>query len=148
MKSKTLSLRIKRVDGTNLEIAALLAWFQLETLPVDPVVEPDQGYWWIAYLGKEPIGFIGFTDYRDWPKTGYLSRVGVLSNYRGYGLQKRLMARCERGAKALGYLRMISTTYCNPPSANSFIAREWRTYEPTARWGAVETIYWIKELST
>ena len=80
-----------------------------------------------------------------WEKTGYLSRVGVLSSHRGKGVAKRLMRVCEQKAKRLGWVRMISTTYNNPPSANNFIALGYRTYEPHTRWGAPDTIYWRKD---
>lgn len=141
------AIRIRRVDGTHWETAALLAWFQLETMPADPVVEPDEGHWWIAYDGSNPVAFVGMTDVEGWPRTGYVARVGVLPSHRGQGLQKRLLAVCERRGRELGLERLISTTYNNPPSANSFIARQYRTYEPQQRWGADDTIYWIKSLA-
>jgi GNAT superfamily N-acetyltransferase len=134
------------VDGTDEKIKAILIWLQLETLPADPVVEPTIGRWWIGYLGCNPVAFAGMTAVELWPKTGYISRVGVLSDYRGQGLQKRLLAVCERKARAIGWKQLISTTYRNPPSANSFVARQYRIYEPQIRWGAEDTIYWIKYL--
>lgn len=137
-------IRIKYVDGCDPKVASILIWLQLDTLPGDPLIEPTQGHWWIAYQGCNPVAFIGMTDVESWPLTGYVARVGVLPDYRGQGLQKRLLAVCERKARSIGLRQLISTTYCNPPSANSFIARQYRTYEPQVRWGAEETIYWIK----
>jgi GNAT superfamily N-acetyltransferase len=139
-------IKIKAVDGSDQKVASILSWLQLETFPGDPMVEPDVGHWWIAYSGCVPVAFVGMTDVESWPKTGYVSRVGVLPDYRGNGLQKRLLAVCERKARAIGLKRVISTTYRNPPSANSFVARQYRTYEPQVRWGAEDTIYWIKNL--
>lgn len=138
--------RIRIVDGIDPTTRAMLTWLQLVTLPADPVVESTDGYWWIAFKGSFPIAFLGMTPVESWPKTGYVSRVGVLSDYRGQGLQKRLLAICERKARALGWKQLISSTYRNPASANSFIARQYRVYEPQVRWGAEDTIYWIKRL--
>lgn len=116
-------------------------------MPVDPVIDPEEGYWWLVYEGKNPVAFAGMTTMQSWPKAGYIARVGVLPECRGKGLQKKLLAVCERMAKRLGWRHLISTTYCNPPSANSFIARKFKTYEPTSRWGAEDTIYWIKSIN-
>lgn len=139
-------IRIKSVNGADERIGSLLIWLQLETMPADPVIQPDEGHWWIAYQGCNPVAFVGMTDVESWPKTGYIARVGVLPDYRGNGLQKRLLAVCERKGRELGLKQLISTTYRNPPSANSFVARQYRTYEPQSRWGAEDTIYWIKRL--
>lgn len=143
----SVSVKIKAVDGGDQKIASLLIWLQLETLPGDPVIESSEGYWWIAYDGSIPAAFVGMTDVESWRNTGYVARVGVLPDYRGNGLQKRLLAVCERKAKAIGLKQLISTTYRNPPSANSFVARRYKTYEPEVRWGAEDTIYWIKTFS-
>jgi GNAT superfamily N-acetyltransferase len=138
--------RITAVNGLDPKIRHMLLWLQLSTLPADPLVESGVGYWWVAYEGCLPIAFLGVLPLESCPKTGYVSRVGVMPDFRGHGLQKRLLAVCERKAKAIGWEQLISSTYRNPPSANSFVARKYRTYEPQVRWGAEDTIYWIKRL--
>lgn len=139
--------RIRAVDASDQKIASILIWLQLETLPADPLVNPvEGGYWWLVFDGVHPVAYLGLTPVESWGKTGYVARVGVLPAYRGQKLQQRLLRVCERKAKAVGWQRLISTTYNNPPSANSFIACGYRTYEPAGRWGADDTIYWLKEI--
>lgn len=140
------AIKIRAVDGLDPKIQAMLIWLQLVTLPADPVVESTDGYWWIGYYCNLPVAYVGMLTVESWPKAGYIARVGVMSDYRGQGLQKRLLAICERKARAIGWKHLISTTYCNPASANSFVARQYRIYEPQIRWGAEETIYWIKKI--
>lgn len=137
-------MKIREVFGPDHEFA--LMRLQKECFPIDPKVASIDGHWWIAFDGCQPIGFSCMTNVESWDKTGYLSRVGVLGSYRGKGIAKRLMRVCEAKAKRLGWIRMISTTYCNPPSANNFIGLGYRTYEPESRWGAPDTIYWRKDL--
>jgi GNAT superfamily N-acetyltransferase len=137
-------LTIREVFGPEHEFHLLR--LQKDTFPADPKIACIEGYWWIAYDDGKPVGFSCLADVPSWESTGYLSRVGVLPSHRGQGLARRLMRVCEQKAKKLGWARMISTTYCNPPSANNFIALRYRTYEPQSRWGAPDTIYWVKSL--
>jgi GNAT superfamily N-acetyltransferase len=138
------TIRIKEVDGK--KFAVQLLRLQKETFPCDEKETPDEGFWWIAYDGDSAIGFAGMTHVNSWDYTGYISRVGVLPSHRGKKLQQRLMRACERKAKQLGWARLISSTYNNPPSANNFIALGYRCYEPEQRWAADGTVYWKKEL--
>lgn len=132
-------MKVREVFGPDHEFE--LMRLQKETFPADGKVACIDGYWWMAFDGDKAVGFSCMTDVQTWDKTGYISRVGVMPAYRGKGLQRRLMKVCERKAKRLGWARLISTTYNNPPSANNFIALGYRTYEPQARWGASDTIY-------
>lgn len=139
-----MRIKILEVDGKKHAFSILR--LQEETFPYDDKTSADEGFWWLAYDGKAIVAFVQMTHVESWPYTGYISRVGVLPSHRGKGLQKRLMRACERKAKQLGWTRMISTTYNNPPSTNNFIALGYKTYEPNIRWGADGTNYWVKEL--
>jgi GNAT superfamily N-acetyltransferase len=136
----------KIVDGSRPKMNALLQYMQLETMPYDEIIDPADGYWWLMRKGTHPAAFLGMTKVDDMPNAGYIARVGVLSEFRGKGLQKHLMRVAERRARQLGWTRLISTTLNNPPSANSFIACGYKTYEPAGPWGYTGTIYWFKDL--
>lgn len=139
------NIRIVEVDGA--KYALTIRKMQEDTFPSDEKVSGDEGFWWLAFDGPTPVAFCGMTHVESWPYTGYISRVGVLPSHRGKGLQKRLMRACERKAKELGWARLISSTYNNPPSTNNFIALDYKAYEPEARWGADGTNYWLKDLA-
>lgn len=139
-------LPAKLVDGTRPKNNAILQFLQLETLPYDPLVDPAEGYWWLVRKGSHPVAYLGMTKVNDQPDWGYIARVGVMPDCRGKGIQKHLMRVAERHARRIGWTRLISTTLNNPPSANSFIACGYRTYEPEGPWGYTGTIYWYKDL--
>jgi GNAT superfamily N-acetyltransferase len=138
-------MKVREVFGPDHEFE--LIRLQKETFPSDSKVACIEGFWWLATEDGRPVGFACMTDVATWPGSGYLSRVGVMPSHRGKGIQRKLMRACEGKAKRLGWERMISTTYNNPPSANNFIKLGYRTYEPASRWGYADTIYWLKELA-
>lgn len=137
---------VRRVDGSQETQAALLRWLQLETLGGDDPLTTDQGWWWIAYHLDQPVGFCGLRRSAQWADTGYLCRAGVLKQFRGKGLQKRLIRVRERHAKRLKLNWLITDTYNNPQSANSIISCGFKMFTPSKPWGADETCYWRKKL--
>ena len=124
-----------------------LAWLQAQIFPSDEPADTGRGHWLIAWDGDVPAAFAAMREITSWDGAVYLERCGVLGKYQGKGLQRRLLQRREYLAKRLGMQRLITTTYRNPRSANNLIARGFKTYEPQTRWGAADTIYWIKEIA-
>ena len=139
-------IHLLQLDYGNLSQIQTLMQLQREILPGDRPVTIDNTYWWIAYDGDKPIGFSGYRASRQWCHTAYLCRAGVLSAYRGKGLQRRLIRVRERHAKRLGFIWAISDTSDNPASANNLIACGYRMYEPQSPWGWRHTCYWRKKL--
>lgn len=139
-------MKIRIVSAAKPAIVKLLIELQGETFASDEVLVPTRGQWWIAYDDGEPCGFAALLDVPSWPNSGYMARCGVLHSHRGQGIQRSLLTVRERMARRLGLERIISTTYNNPVSANNLISRGFLTYEPTVRWGADNTIYWVKTL--
>jgi len=137
---------VRQVDGSLETQAALLHWLQLETLSGDTPLTTNVGWWWILYQDDRPIGFCSLRRSAQWGDTGYLCRAGILSKYRGKGLQKRLIRVRERQAKRLKLNWLITDTYNNPASANSIIACGFKMFTPSKPWGADETCYWRKKL--
>jgi GNAT superfamily N-acetyltransferase len=141
-----MGIKIKKVNPHREETKLLLNRLQKECLPYDQPYSTDSGYWWVAFDGDDAIGFAGFTQTRQWLDCAYLCRAGVVSRYRGHGLQKRFIDIRARYAKRIGYNWMITDTTDNYPSANSLISCGFRLYEPAQKWAFKHSLYWRKRL--
>ena len=140
-------VRRRTVFVTNYaDSIATLDWIHRNTFPSDVIPDWGNGSWWLMKDGTRTIAFIGAEPVKSWPKAMYLSRVGVVSDYRGKGIQKYLMQKVERAAREAGFTHIISSTLDNPPSANNFIKCGYKTYMPAGPWGYAGTVYWTKEL--
>jgi len=140
-------MKIKRVDIRCSAIQETLALLQQKCLPGDAPFDTNYGYWWIVYDALNlPCAFAGLVSSVRWLDTGYLCRAGVLSGYRGHGIQKRLIRARIRQAKALGWNWLITDTYLNPASSNSLIACGFKLFEPSKPWGATGTLFWRLKL--
>lgn len=139
-------MNMRTVQADFSKNLADLEWLHLHCFPSDAMPDWGAGSWWITWEDKKPIAFVGVEPVESWPGSVYISRVGVVQQHRGKGLQAFLISRVEKAAKGL-YDRIITTTYENPHSANNFIRRGFKTYMPQTMWGAPGTIYWIKEIT-
>lgn len=142
-----MTYRLREVDGTEDEIADTLR--DLHTVSFGssaPQINPEEGYWWLAYLEKDVAGFCGLTPALNTPATGYLNRAAVLMGHRGHGLQRRMVRVREAKARKLGWVRMITDTTENPASSNNLIRCGYRLFAPQVPWAYPETIYWSKRL--
>jgi GNAT superfamily N-acetyltransferase len=137
---------IRRVDGLQDSQAALLKWLQLDILSADEPLPTNTGWWWILYCDNQPIGFCSLRKSSKWSDTGYLSRAGIFDQYRGKGLQKRLINVRVRLAKQLNLTWLISDTYYNPASTNNLISCGFRMYIPSHKYAGEGTCYWRKKL--
>lgn len=126
---------------------ALLTWLQLESLPHDTPANSRLGYWWLVFEGNNPAAFAGLQWSSSDPSAGYLCRSGVLKQYRGAGLQRRLIAARIRKAKSLGMKTLTSDTFCNPQSSNNLIASGFRMFSPAKPWGLTNASYWTKAIA-
>lgn len=116
-------------------------------LPYDDPCDAGLGVWWLMRCARgEPIAFAGMRMSSRWSDCMYLCRSGVAPDWRGRGIQKRLIAVRERHAKARGMAWLITDTTQNPASSNSLMARGFRLYEPAAPWGGRYTLYWRKRI--
>ncbi len=98
--------------------------------------------WWLAYDGKEPIGFAGLavknavlsvTGHEpvrlDDVWEGHLVRAGVVKEARGKNLQRRLISVRVREAKRLGCLKVVTYTATkNIASQRSLISCGFKPY--------------------
>lgn len=146
-------LVIRKVD-----IADTLVREQIRVLQ-EEVFQPDSwqggrppawksGDWWIAFAGKKPAGFAGLRPSVRWERVGYLCSAGVLPEYRGLGLQKKLIRKRVAQARAYGWNRCITDTVRdNWPSMRALIACGFRPFGPEVRWNEQgDVVYWVYDL--
>lgn len=114
---------------------------QAVTLPYDRPYNTAVGKWWVLYDGEIPAAFAGISPSARWQDTMYLCRSGVLSEYRGRGMQKRLIRVRLNYARKLGMRWVISDVRDNFPSCNSLISCGFRLYEPSQPWAFKGSMY-------
>ena len=134
---------VRKVDLREPANVTMLCYLQKKILPSDSIYKPDRWHWWIVYTedGK-PVGFAGLVRSIAWNDTGYLCRAGVMYEYTGKGLQKRLIKVRQAQAKKLGWNWLITDTTNNPASSNSLISCGFRIYTPANKWSFKNAIYW------
>lgn len=139
---------IREVDGA--EHAAILHRFnglQPEVFPPLEVRHIESGFWWLAYLGADPIAFAGMVPFEPFPNVAYLKRAYVLPDHRGHGLQSRFMTLREAKAKSLCWTHIVSECGAgNHASAANFARAGFTKFDPEQRWGAPDSIYWVKQI--
>lgn len=127
-------------------VASLIAdVFDKDTL-THPYV-PQPGHWWIAFDGKTAAAFAGIRASSRDAGYGYLCLAGVLPEYRGLGLQQRLIKTRCRKAKSLGWTHVVTEVISdNPHSMANLIRCGFKPYTPTVLWGDPAAVYWRKQL--
>jgi hypothetical protein len=139
--------RIERVIGTDDDMAGTLAELhELTFLDAAPVPKFDQGHWWVAFRGTEPVAFAGIVPSTHVFNAGYFCRVGVLGKHCGHRLQLRLMRAMEARARLNGWCTIISDTTDNMHSANNFIRAGYCLFSPKGPWAWPNTLYWRKDV--
>lgn len=137
---------IKRVKHKNPEVQQLLVKLHKQCFPHDVFPDFNIGFWWIAYDGDKPIGFCGMKASSQWVETGYMNRAGVINNYRGKGLQRRMIRVRVAKAKKLGWTTVVTDTTDNPESGNNLFRCGFKMYEPRNPWANDNSIYWRRKL--
>lgn len=121
---------------------------QLLTLPYDqPLTLLPTDAAWLALDGERVVGFGVLRPVRSDPGYGYLARAGVIPEYRGQGLQRRLIRARERGARKMGMTTLVTdTSRANLASSNSLIREGYKLYNPARKWAFSDGNYWLKRL--
>lgn len=119
---------------------------QKRCLPLDETYLFEGSFWWAVFDSEIPVGFGGYCPSDKWDNTIYLCRSGILEEYRGNGLQKKLIKRRLKHAKRKGFEWAYTDTTENPASANSLISCGFKMYIPDDPWGTKQTIYWRRRL--
>jgi GNAT superfamily N-acetyltransferase len=105
------------------------------------------GYWWLAYLGKDPVAFAGMVEFLPPPsKVGYFKRCLVKPGHQGHGLQRRLMTVRESKARQIGWTMLVSECLeSNSHSAANFRSFGFEQFDPEQPW-AKDSIFFKKTL--
>lgn len=118
-------------------------------MPEDDIDVSSNTFHWIArdkHSGKQ-VGFCSVTDCGD--GVLFLSRCGVLRNYRGRGTQKRFIAIREQFAKRRGFEAVVTYTLKdNYQSMVNLIKSGYEIYSPEYSWVGANVIYYRKKLCT
>ena len=140
-------IRIRAIkDIRDARYVEIVARLHFETLPKIPFPGVWPSWWWIAWDGEKPAAFAFMCGSDRYENTGYFGRVGVLEEYRGQGLQRRLMRAAEKKARELGWTAMVSDTRDKPYSAANFERMGYVAFTPETPWDYKHSIYWRKEL--
>lgn len=96
------------------------------TFPADLYPDMDKCLWWIVKDGATPVAFAGvcrgYVYAESLADAIVLERCGVIEEYRGQGLQARLIKARLSMARWLGYKAAVTYTYCNPRSTANLLA--------------------------
>jgi len=104
-------------------------------------------YWWLAWHKDEPVGYAGLARSHQWRNCGYLCRSGVLPEYRGLGLHRRMIRTRISFARSLGWEYLFTDTRQNCASANNLIHCGFRLYDPQNPWSFSDACYWRLKLT-
>lgn len=141
--------RIVEVDGN--EHAETLHRFNAlapEIFPALTAAHIENGFWWFANLDSDAVAFAGLVEFQPFPNIGYLKRAYVLPDYRGHGLQLRMMEVREAKARQLGWTMLVSEcSASNTSSARNFARAGYERCDPEQKWGAPNSIYFVKRLN-
>lgn len=105
---------------------------------------------WICAVDGEPAGFASAYNYEDGgggELASFLERVGVLPEFSGLGLQRRLMrAWCAWAKRGGARYATTYTSWCNPLSYHNIQRCGFMLYDPEYRYAGKDMLYWIREL--
>jgi len=119
---------------------ALIAQLDSMIFPKDDPVEFKGSEWWITSVEGVAVAFAGI---KLRGEAAFLTRAGVLKEYRGHGLQSKLIAARVKYALAMGIGVVATyTLVCNPASSNNLIAQGFKAYAPAYAWVGRDVIYW------
>jgi GNAT superfamily N-acetyltransferase len=144
---------IVSVDGSRTDKAKVLRELNSLAPGVFPPLTDNHlqnGHWWLVYPdeGEQPVGFAGMVPFEPFPGVFYLKRAYVAPDYRGHGLQLRLLFVREVTARELGCKCLVSECAgSNHHSASNFIKAGFGRCEPEQPWGAEDSIYFVKTLA-
>lgn len=123
----------------------LVKLLQKEILPDDYFNHQEENQYWIAYYGEEVAGFCVAKNI----KRGivFLSLSGVLPEFRGKGIQTRMIkVRLWWARKIKANYAITYTMKDNFASSNNLIKCDFALYDPEYAWVGREMLYWIKKI--
>jgi GNAT superfamily N-acetyltransferase len=141
-----MSVKIRKLKASELHI---IKGLDLLCFGADkseaPSSEIHHSEWWAGFDEVTPVCFAGAYVYAD--KACGLLRAGVLPNYRGQGLQKRLIdVRLKHAIKHKCDQAFTYVAPWNAASLNSLISLGFKAYRPECPdtdWDYVHMVRWL-----
>jgi ribosomal protein S18 acetylase RimI-like enzyme len=140
----------RRVDYSDPEVKKMIKDLNRRIF-TDELIDTSkdaQAVWWIARAGDQVVGYCAILPRG---KGGYLSRAGVLPDFRGQGLQKQMITLRLRYAQSQGWPWVVTDTHReNVASIRSLEKIGFRPYRPRnpqmpKSWIA-QSRFWIYQL--
>jgi GNAT superfamily N-acetyltransferase len=104
--------------------------------------------WWLCMVDGKVAGYCGMSVFKDEKGLcAFLSRSGVLREFRGRGLQKRMIRVREAEARRRCCVYALTyTARSNLASANNLIRCGYSLYEAAYPWGVKGALYFTKRV--
>jgi GNAT superfamily N-acetyltransferase len=135
-------------DNLHPDIEKIVLELDRRCFPTDGAVETSDGcYWWVVWDGVKPVAFAGMRPCREKCNEGLvaLTRCGVAKDYRGQGIQKKLIRARVAYAKRLRLRQVVSyVKNWNLASANSLIGCGFKLYRGV--WGGKGSLHFYRDL--
>jgi GNAT superfamily N-acetyltransferase len=135
-------------ENLHPDIEKVILELDRRCFPSDGAVEADDAcYWWVVWDDGKPIAFAGMRPCQLKSNLGLaaLTRCGVTKDYRGQGIQKRLLRARVAYARRLGLRQVVGyVKNWNLASANSLIGCGFKLYGGT--WGGKESLHFYRDL--
>lgn len=119
-----------------------------QCFPDDDPPDFDEVLWWVVKTDEKVVGYAGLKILDGIDKgTAYLCRCGILPEYQGLGLQKKLVEVREREAiKRRCPILLTYTSTDNYPSLQNLIRMGFNLYDPAYRYAGKDFFYLQKRL--
>jgi len=113
--------------------------------PTDDWYENKTAVSWIIWCGGSPVGFCMLSVLDN--QFGFLARAGVIKEFRGCGLQQRLIKVREQYLKKNGFTKVITyTKMSNITSSRNLQKCGYWLYLPEYEYADKDCLYWYKDL--
>jgi GNAT superfamily N-acetyltransferase len=111
--------------------------------PGDEPVEHIGVQWWVAWDGRNPVGYMGLKHMPG--NLIHVVRYGLLARACGQHLGRRFLQVAYRYARQRGANAVITYTLCSTVrSMNALMRAGFKTYQPKDPYIDADVVYWIR----
>ena len=140
-----MTVKLRKVKQTERNLATIRYLDRVCFQGDSPFPVYEDTILWVGYDDGIPVCFAALA--WAYESTGFLSRAGVLPQYSGQGLHRRMINLRIRAAKKLGWKSLITYTHRhNAKSLNNLTHCGFKGYQPQQDWGGDDAVYVWKEL--
>jgi GNAT superfamily N-acetyltransferase len=128
----------------------MIAELDAQAFPEAPLArhELERAAWWVVmHPDGYPVAYAGARGCETIPAV-FLSRCAVMADWRGLGLQRRLLRAREKWARTREGIEAIVTYTAadNAPSMNNLIRAGYKVDAHTGAYCGAAYVYWRKDL--